>query len=57
MLGHVAVGTWSGGRFMRFGEPIRVPSNADRAAQEAVRKDVESALRALNWQVDEEAVA
>jgi aryl-alcohol dehydrogenase-like predicted oxidoreductase len=22
MLGHVAVGTWSGGRFMRFGEPI-----------------------------------
>jgi aryl-alcohol dehydrogenase-like predicted oxidoreductase len=22
MIGHVAVGTWSGGRFMRFGEPI-----------------------------------
>ena len=22
MLGHVAVGTWSGGRFMHFGEPI-----------------------------------
>jgi aryl-alcohol dehydrogenase-like predicted oxidoreductase len=22
MVGHVAVGTWSGGRFMRFGEPI-----------------------------------
>ncbi len=22
MLGHTAVGTWSGGRFMRFGEPI-----------------------------------
>src|SRR5215207_7731803 len=22
MLGHVAVGTWSGGRFMRFGQPI-----------------------------------
>ena len=22
MLSHVAVGTWSGGRFMRFGEPI-----------------------------------
>src|SRR4051812_18440798 len=22
MLGHVAVGTWSGGHFMRFGEPI-----------------------------------
>ncbi|HEY1274964.1 MAG TPA: aldo/keto reductase [Thermoleophilaceae bacterium] len=22
MLGHAAIGTWSGGRFMRFGEPI-----------------------------------
>ncbi|HEX2127015.1 MAG TPA: hypothetical protein VHF45_10705, partial [Thermoleophilaceae bacterium] len=22
MPGHVAIGTWSGGRFMRFGEPI-----------------------------------
>jgi aryl-alcohol dehydrogenase-like predicted oxidoreductase len=22
MLGHVAMGTWSGGRFMRFGEPL-----------------------------------
>jgi aryl-alcohol dehydrogenase-like predicted oxidoreductase len=22
MSGHVAIGTWSGGRFMRFGEPI-----------------------------------
>src|SRR5688500_20249827 len=22
MLGHVALGTWSGGRLMRFGEPI-----------------------------------
>jgi len=22
MLGHAAVGTWSGGRFMRFGEPV-----------------------------------
>src|ERR687893_784828 len=22
MLGHVAVGTWSGGRFMHFGEPL-----------------------------------
>jgi hypothetical protein len=22
MRGHVAVGTWSGGRFMRFGEPV-----------------------------------
>jgi aryl-alcohol dehydrogenase-like predicted oxidoreductase len=22
MLGHTALGSWSGGRFMRFGEPI-----------------------------------
>ena len=30
MLGHVAVGTWSGGRFMHFGEPIsgRAPRGA-----------------------------
>ena len=40
---------------MRFGEPIRVPVDADRAAQEAARKDVEAALRDLTWQVDEEA--
>src|SRR4029453_9565008 len=37
------------------GEPIRVPVDADRAAQEAARKDVEAALRGLTWQVDEEA--
>jgi len=42
---------------VRFGDPIRVPAGADRAAQEATRKDVESALRALSWQVDEEALA
>jgi len=42
---------------VRFGDPIRVPAAADRAAQEAARKDVESALRALSWQVDEEAAA
>ena len=40
---------------VRFGEPIRVPRTADRATQEAARKDVESALRALSWQVDAEA--
>jgi lysophospholipid acyltransferase (LPLAT)-like uncharacterized protein len=40
---------------VRFGEPIRVPATADRAAQEAARKDVEAALRSLTWQVDEEA--
>lgn len=40
---------------MRFGEPIRVSVDADRAAQEAARKEVEAALRGLTWQVDEEA--
>ena len=42
---------------IRFGEPIRVPADGDRAALEAARKDVESALRSLTWQVDEEARA
>jgi lysophospholipid acyltransferase (LPLAT)-like uncharacterized protein len=42
---------------VRFGEPIRVPAEADRAGQEAARKDVEAALRALSWQVDAEARA
>jgi lysophospholipid acyltransferase (LPLAT)-like uncharacterized protein len=40
---------------MRFGEPIRVSRTADRAAEEAARKEVEAALRGLGWQVDEEA--
>jgi lysophospholipid acyltransferase (LPLAT)-like uncharacterized protein len=40
---------------VRFGEPIRVARAADRAGQEATRKDVEAALRGLGWQVDEEA--
>jgi lysophospholipid acyltransferase (LPLAT)-like uncharacterized protein len=40
---------------VRFGEPIRVPATADRAAQETARKEVEAALRSLTWQVDEEA--
>src|SRR6266508_958129 len=40
---------------LRFGDPIRVPGHADRAAEEDVRKEVESALRALSWRVDEEA--
>jgi aryl-alcohol dehydrogenase-like predicted oxidoreductase len=34
MLGHVAVGTWSGGRFMRFGEPI-----ADERLEALLRPD------------------
>jgi lysophospholipid acyltransferase (LPLAT)-like uncharacterized protein len=42
---------------IRFGEPIRVPADADRAAEEAARKEVEAALRGLTWQVDEEARA
>lgn len=40
---------------MRFGEPIRVPRTAGRAGAEAARKEVETALRGLCWQVDEEA--
>jgi lysophospholipid acyltransferase (LPLAT)-like uncharacterized protein len=42
---------------LRFGDPIRVPDTADRAAAEASRKDVEAALRALSWRVDTEARA
>jgi len=42
---------------MRFGEPITVAPTADRAGQEAARKEVEAALRGLTWQVDEEARA
>ncbi|MEX2220937.1 MAG: lysophospholipid acyltransferase family protein [Candidatus Rokuibacteriota bacterium] len=40
---------------MRFGEPIPVSRAADRAVEEAARKEVEAALRGLGWQVDEEA--
>ncbi len=42
---------------VRFGEPIRVPGDAGRAAAEAARKEVEAALRALGWRVDAEASA
>jgi lysophospholipid acyltransferase (LPLAT)-like uncharacterized protein len=42
---------------LRFGDPIPVPRDADRAAEEATRKEVEAALRALSWRVDEEARA
>lgn len=42
---------------VRFGEPIRVPADADRGALEAARKDVEAALRGVTWQADEEARA
>jgi aryl-alcohol dehydrogenase-like predicted oxidoreductase len=40
MLGHVAVGTWSGGRFMRFGEPI-----SDERLEALLRPD--SAIRTV----------
>jgi lysophospholipid acyltransferase (LPLAT)-like uncharacterized protein len=40
---------------VRFGEPIRVGRAADRAGEEAARKEVEAALHGLSWQVDEEA--
>jgi lysophospholipid acyltransferase (LPLAT)-like uncharacterized protein len=40
---------------LRFGDPIRVPADADRAAQEATRKEVEAALHTLCWEADEEA--
>ena len=42
---------------LRFGDPIRVPGDAGREAQEAARKEIEAALHALSWQVDEEARA
>jgi lysophospholipid acyltransferase (LPLAT)-like uncharacterized protein len=40
---------------VRFGEPIHVSRAADRAGEEAARKEVEAALRGLSWKVDEEA--
>jgi lysophospholipid acyltransferase (LPLAT)-like uncharacterized protein len=40
---------------VRFGEPIHVGRGADRAGEEAARKDVETALHLLSWRVDEEA--
>ena len=42
---------------LRFGDPIRVPGDADRATQEAACKELEAALRALCWLVDKEASA
>ena len=40
---------------MRLGEPIAVPRDLDAAGEESVRTEIEAALRALSWQVDEEA--
>ena len=42
---------------VRFGEPIRVAGDADRAALEAARKELEAQLGALSWRVDAEARA
>lgn len=42
---------------VRFGEPIRVPRRGGREAQEAARKEIEAALRAVSWRADEEAAA
>lgn len=40
---------------VRFGDPVRVPADTDRAATDAACKEIEAALRALCWQVDAEA--
>jgi lysophospholipid acyltransferase (LPLAT)-like uncharacterized protein len=42
---------------LRFGDPIRIPGDADRSTQEAARKEVETALHTLCWRVDAEARA
>jgi lysophospholipid acyltransferase (LPLAT)-like uncharacterized protein len=42
---------------VRFGEPIRIARRCGRDAQEAARKDIEAALRAVTWQADDEAAA
>jgi lysophospholipid acyltransferase (LPLAT)-like uncharacterized protein len=40
---------------VRFGEPILVPRDIDTAGKETARKEIEAALNAVTWQVDEEA--
>lgn len=40
---------------VRFGEPILVPRDIDAAGEEIARKEIEAALNAVTWQVDEEA--
>jgi hypothetical protein len=40
---------------VRFGESIQIARDADAAQEDAARKDIESALRSVTWQVDEEA--
>jgi lysophospholipid acyltransferase (LPLAT)-like uncharacterized protein len=40
---------------VRLGEPILVPRDIDGAGEESARKEIEAALSAVTWQVDEEA--
>ena len=40
---------------VRFGAPICVPRTSDEAGDETARKEIEAALNAVTWQVDEEA--
>jgi hypothetical protein len=40
---------------VRFGAPICVPRKGDAAGEETARKEIEAALNAITWQVDEEA--
>ena len=40
---------------VRFGEPILVPRDIDTAGEATTRKEIEAALNAVTWQVDEEA--
>lgn len=40
---------------VRFGDPIHVAPALDRAGEEAARKEVEAALRAVAWHADQEA--
>ncbi|MDO8475106.1 MAG: DUF374 domain-containing protein [Candidatus Rokubacteria bacterium] len=40
---------------VRFGEPILVPRDIDAAGEATARKEIEAALNAVTWQVDEEA--
>lgn len=40
---------------VRFGEPILVPRDIDAVGEKTARKEIEAALNAVTWQVDEEA--
>lgn len=40
-----------------FGEPLRIPRDADQAARKAMSKELEAALRAVTWKADAEAAA